>query len=77
MRTSKEGNTVYLDVGIWYDDKQDAIHLVVKDPDKTDLHTTINRDPQSKRGHPNLFEKLTDCLNRAGAPAPTLADNNA
>jgi hypothetical protein len=75
MRTSKEGKSVYLDIGIWYDEEQDSIHLVAKDVDG--FHTTVNRDPQNMRGHPNLFGKLAKCLKLAGAPAPEVEASDA
>ena len=31
MRTSKPGNSVYLDVGIWYDADQGHVRLAAKD----------------------------------------------
>jgi hypothetical protein len=70
MRTSKPGNSVYLDVGIWYDDEQGHIHMTARNVEG--FHTTVNADPASKRGHPNLFGKLARCLREAGAPAPSV-----
>jgi hypothetical protein len=68
METSKPGNSVYLEMGIWYDPKQGHIHLTAKGVDG--FHTTIAPNAESKRGHPNLFEKFAKCLREAGAPAP-------
>lgn len=65
---SMPGNSVYLDVGVWYDATQDHIHLTAKGV--PGFHTTVARDPSSKRGHPNLFDKLTGVLKDAGAPHP-------
>ena len=68
MRTSEPGNTVYLDVGVWYDEEQGHIHLTAKGVHG--FHTTVTADPVNKRGHPNLFAKLAKCLRDKGAPAP-------
>ena len=71
MKTSKPGNSVYLDVGVWYDEEQAQIHLTAKNVEG--FHTTVSNDPESKRGHPNLFGKLAKVLKDAGAPHPTIA----
>ena len=68
MRTSEPGNSVYLDVGIWYDAERRNIHMTAKGVHG--FHTTVRSNADSKRGHPNLFWKLAACLRRAGAPAP-------
>ena len=70
MRTSGPGKSVYLEIGIWYDEQQEAIHITAKDI--PDFHTTVRRKPESKRGHPNLFDKLSKCLRDNDAPAPEL-----
>lgn len=75
MRTSRPGNSVYLDIGVWYDEEQGHIHLTAKNIEG--FHTTISPDPHSKRGHPNLFEKLARCLRDAGAPAPKIAGDSS
>ena len=48
MRTSKPGKSVYLDVGIWYDEGQGHIHITAKNV--KGFHTTVSADPESKRG---------------------------
>jgi hypothetical protein len=68
MRASGPGNSIYLDVGVWYDAEHRQIHLTARNVEG--FHTTVNANPASKRGHPNLFEKLAKCLRDAGAPAP-------
>ena len=75
MRTSKPGKSVYLDVGTWYDENQDAIHMTAKGV--KNFHTTVRQDPGSKRGHPNLFEKLAQCLRDSNAPAPAKVTRDA
>ena len=68
MRTSEPGNSVYLDVGIWYDKETKSIHMTAKGVHG--FHTTVRQNADSKRGHPNLFSKLAACLREVGAPAP-------
>lgn len=71
MKTSKTGDTVYLEIGIYYDKEKDHILLTTRDTTPTAI-TTINRDTTSKRGHPNLFDKLARILEQAGAPHPSV-----
>ena len=75
MQTSKPGNSVYLDVGIWYDEDQGHIHITAKNVEG--FHTTVNKNPESKRVHPNLFNKLAKCLKESGAPAPEIEISDA
>ncbi|EYD74497.1 hypothetical protein Rumeso_03793 [Rubellimicrobium mesophilum DSM 19309] len=63
---------MYLDLGVWYDAEQDQIHLTARDV--PGFHTTVGRNPASKRGHPNLFGKLARALRDAGAPHPVIED---
>jgi hypothetical protein len=67
-RSEKGGNTAYLNVGAWYDEKTGHIHLTL--PRSGWFHTTVTSDPVSRRGHPNLFGKLARALKEAGAPYP-------
>lgn len=75
MRSSEPGKSVYLDVGIWYDEQQGHIHMTAKDVQG--FHTTVAPNPESKRGHPNLFNKLAKCLRDAGAPHPHIEEADA
>ena len=68
MQTSEPGKTVYLDLSVWYDEERGSIHLAARNVEG--FHTTVNNDPGSKRGHPNLFRKLAKCLRDAGVPHP-------
>lgn len=72
VEVSKPGKSVYLNIGVWYDSDQDHIHVTAKDV--PGFHTTVARDPESKRGHPNLFDKLARVLKGAGAPYPAIVD---
>jgi hypothetical protein len=68
MDISKPESAVYLEMDVWYDENEGHIHLTAKNVQG--FHTTVNRDPASTRGHPNLFAKLTKVLKEAGAPRP-------
>jgi hypothetical protein len=48
--------------------KRGHIHMTL--PHSGWFHTTVVDKPDSKRGHPNLFAKLTRALREAGVPAP-------
>ena len=76
MRKSKRGKkTVYLDsVGVWWNEDQGHIHIAVGGGD-TAFHSTVNANPQSWRGNPNLFYKLAKCLREVGAPHPPIPDS--
>jgi hypothetical protein len=62
------GNTVYLNIGAWYDKESGHIHLTL--PHSGWFHTTVTGDAGSKRGHPNLFAKLSRALKEGGVPGP-------
>ena len=68
MRKSKR--SIYFEVGVWYNEKTGSIHMTAKDFRHAGFHTTVRPDPKLKRGHPNLFMKLSRCLRDSGAPAP-------
>ncbi|MCY4394911.1 MAG: hypothetical protein OXC10_07240 [Rhodospirillaceae bacterium] len=68
MRKSEPGNSIYLEIGVWYDEAKDSIHIASNDV--VDFHTTVRADAKLKRGHPNLFRKLAKILRDNGAPAP-------
>ena len=70
-KSEKGGNAVYLNVGAWYDKDTGHIHLTL--PNSGWFHTTVSPNPESKRGHPNLFSKLARALNGAGVPAPEIS----
>jgi hypothetical protein len=69
MPTDSQGKRVNMKVGIWYNGETDHIHI--QSSDFGGFISTVNRNPDSKRGNPNLFGKLGRCLARAGAPHPT------
>ena len=75
MRKSEPGNSIYLEMGVWYDEARDSIHIASNDV--PDFHTTVRADAKLKRGHPNLFRKLAKVLRDSGAPAPQELPPNA
>lgn len=73
IETSKPGNSVYVNMGVWWDKDQGHIHLTA--PGVHGFHTTVNANPESKRGHPNLFMKLAKALREGGAPYPPITES--
>lgn len=69
---SGPGRSVYMEVGIWWDQQQGQIHLTAKDVEG--FHTTVSNEQSSKRGHPNLFMKLAKVLRDKGAPHPVIEE---
>jgi hypothetical protein len=69
-RVSKRGKrgrrprAVYLDMGIWLNEKTGNIHMA--SGDKRFRHTTVSNKPGSKRYHPNLYQKLRAVLQAEG-----------
>jgi hypothetical protein len=74
VQASEPGNSVYLQIGVWYDQERGDIHVTARGV--RGFHTTVRSDPKSKRGHPNLFDKLARCLRDAGAPHPKIDETN-
>lgn len=68
-KSVKGGNTAYLQVGVWYDEANDQIHITL--PHSKWFHTTVSGVAGSKRSHPNLYAKLARALKIAGVPGPT------
>lgn len=52
-KSERGGNTAYLNIGAWFDQKAGHIHLTL--PRSDWFHTTVAPGLQSKRGHPNLY----------------------
>jgi hypothetical protein len=52
-------------VRIWYDEDQDCIKMRV-----AGKLTSVNNNPESKRGNPSLYKKLTTALRDAGKNYP-------
>lgn len=51
---------------IWYDDAQDVIKMRVAGE-----LTSVNNNPDSKRGNPSLYKKLAVVLRDAGEKYPS------
>ena len=73
MEISKKGNAIYFNVGVWFNEDDNSIHMTA--PDFHGFHTTINDRDGSKRCHQNLHMKLARALKEAGAPHPEYHDN--
>jgi hypothetical protein len=71
-KSDKGGNTAYLNIGAWYDKETGHIHLTL--PNSDWFHTTVSPEQTSKRGHRNLYAKLTRALKEAGVPGPIVAE---
>ena len=73
-RSERGGNTAYLNIGAWFDAETGHIHLTL--PHSGWFHTTVSPEASSKRGHPNLYDKLARALRDAGVPAPDPSEAN-
>ncbi len=73
-KSEKGGNTAYLNIGAWYNKDNGHIHLTL--PRSDWFHTTVNGKESSKRGHPNLYNKLARALKEAGVPGPDLKSDD-
>lgn len=60
------GKTIYPKVGVWYDEKDQTIHLRIAEQGLS----TVSSNPKLKRGNPHLFAKLAKALRDAGVPYP-------
>lgn len=69
-RSERGGNAAYLNVGVWFDAAAGHIHMTL--PHSGWFHTTVVKDESSKRGHPNLYNKLARALKIAGVPGPAV-----
>lgn len=65
------GKTATFTVTAWYNEESGHIHLAM--PDSDWFISTVNADPASSRGHPNLYRKLARALKEQGKPAPDVA----
>jgi hypothetical protein len=55
-----------LNIHVWYDEDQDVIKMRIAGE-----LTSVNNDPESKRGNPSLYKKLAGVLRDAGKAYPT------
>ena len=73
-RDKDKKKTITLDkVSIWYDQKDEHIHITVRHKGVEEI-STVNANPASKRGNPNLYKTLAKCLQEAGAPYPLMLE---
>ena len=73
-KSDRGGNTAYLNVGVWLDKKTGHIRLTL--PQSKWFHTTVTDDPNSVRGHRNLYAKLARALKEAGVPYPETIESH-
>jgi hypothetical protein len=79
MKRSAGKHTIYLTVGVWYNEEARDIRLSFKGASEKGVPmrpTTVSSDPTSKRGHPHLFRKLALCLKQAEMPHPPIEDDD-
>lgn len=55
-------------IRVWYDENQDVIKMRIAGE-----LTSVNNDPESKRGNPSLYKKLAAVLRDAGEKYPSRA----
>lgn len=69
---SKEGTkTAYARVGLWFNEATGHIHLSIPGQGLS----TVNAVPESRRGHPHLFNKLAKVLRDQGKHHPAIIDD--
>jgi hypothetical protein len=66
-RSGKTGKAI---IGLWFDEDAGEIHLSIPDHGLS----TINPDPESKRGNPHLFNKLAKVLRDQRKPHPPIVE---
>jgi hypothetical protein len=69
-KSERGGNSAYLHMGAWYDQKTGHIHLTI--PGTSWFHSTVTDDSKSVRGNPNLYAMLARALREAGVPGPNV-----
>lgn len=69
--TERSGKTAYPKIGVWFDDVAGDIHLSIPGHGLS----TINGNPESKRGNPHLFNKLAKALRDDGKPHPAIIED--
>ncbi len=67
MEKSKNGRSVYLQVGFWLE-TDGSIHLSGRGV--KGFHVAVNEDPKRPNGHPTLYKRLTACLKQMDALTP-------
>ena len=67
----RSGKTAYPKIGVWFDEDAGDIHLSIPGHGLS----TINSNPDSKRGNPHLFNKLAKALRDAAKPHPVIIED--
>jgi hypothetical protein len=70
--TEQRGKTGKVTIGLWFDEDAGDIHLSIPGQGLS----TINGDATSKRGNPNLFNKLAKALRDQGKPHPLIDEES-
>jgi hypothetical protein len=68
--TQRSGKTATVAISLWFDEEAGDIHLSFPDHGLS----TVNASPESKRGHPHLFNKLAKLLRDQGKPHPPIVE---
>lgn len=66
----RSGKTAYLKLGVWYDEKAGDIRLSIPGHGLS----TVNAEIASKRGNPQLFNKLAKALRDEGKLHPPIVE---
>lgn len=62
---SPNSRYIRFSIDVWYNDKDQAIHMTAPGADKS-FHTTVNDNPASIRYHKNLYKHLKRMLKEHG-----------
>lgn len=68
MRDKHGVKTLSLNLSVWYDANDGHIHVATQDGDG--FISSVGNNAQNLRGHPHLYSKLADALQKAGRAAP-------
>ncbi len=72
MRTSATGRTIYPKIGLWYREDTGHIHISIEGQG----FSTVNDNPDSKRGNPHLYVKLAKVLRDGGSDHPPIPESS-
>ena len=70
QKSARGGRSVYLRVGLWYSEREHAIHITAPGADGQ-FHSWVTNNPGSVRHHATLYKHLKRVLQEQGAwPEP-------